>query len=938
MILTEQKISPTNIKNIEEEGGQSAQLTKEEESTLDSAATIINSSPPYQDLQATRYQVGLIGNKALGYLKNKLKSEFEFSLFVDALAEIKDSKMVLDGLKVALQKIDGSASSHFMQTIQRLIFSIRSQNPQDPRLQEISHQLIEFKKTGSANPFSIKFLYIPIALTGTDEAKTFIKEETDQGNVDSYSAKKVQTYLTDLLNVSPYDVELGTHAKDILELKKQKLYEPILKKPLIENTKLWKKKTEVVEEQPEEESIDKPHIFRKTVKNINTENKPNTLVMGIKPAEVLPPDFVNLFSQLEQVYNEHPQTADYVRTAERLLGIESNLQRSLEAALFIDWKLFCTGAIAGNPSLEYMFGEKEWADWVTARLAAKSYGRNSLTVEFISFIHSCLSKRTNPDIGGGLRTAEVMGGDHTNPATPLTFTDEQIKAIEENPLLSFEQKGEDPRVGHIIYPAASSQVVVDSLSPETKVYFKEVPDNILPNTKKLVGCLLTDMCNWYNKERKKLHDPYKLAAELQQKLISIHPFKDANGRVSRLLMNWSLENDGVSPSILFDPNADIFSSAEEWSGEVKTGSEMFHAKEDKRKQLEAIGYNNVVELMGLSDLKTFYDLIYRQIARAPRIPKDGETIDQGAYEDFINQFQEEYRRFQREFCKTRGNDYSGRVINYPQGNLIPRSYLDLIALTPKDILAYQAYIRDNFFTDTIVYRGASSIREITEPDVVRMFEHYIGLGASYKALEEAYLDATSIGNINSRAIVSSLESYNQLMINSYFAKHHSDKISADPALSPQLATLIEVHKSAENLQKLSDSPFTSTSLSVDASKKWAQTNTFISNRKNGVFFTVKAPAFGGILAFGKGDTDRSDLPGLAGLFLRFSGEHELMLPGGINPCSIETLEVYGKDRNLVFTAKRDQTKDGVFLNITDIQNNLGRRYKLNPKTNRFELV
>jgi Fic family protein len=58
---------------------------------------------------------------------------------------------------------------------------------------------------------------------------------------------------------------------------------------------------------------------------------------------------------------------------------------------------------------------------------------------------------------------------------------------------------------------------------------------------------------WIKQERKKYH-PIKFAALLHLKFVTIHPFIDGNGRVSRLLMNLALIQDGhllaIIPPIL----------------------------------------------------------------------------------------------------------------------------------------------------------------------------------------------------------------------------------------------------------------------------------------------------------------------------------------------------------------------------------------------------
>ncbi len=55
--------------------------------------------------------------------------------------------------------------------------------------------------------------------------------------------------------------------------------------------------------------------------------------------------------------------------------------------------------------------------------------------------------------------------------------------------------------------------------------------------------LLEESIRWYHKNKKKLH-PIELAALVHLKFVSIHPFTDGNGRISRLLMNFILNKHG----------------------------------------------------------------------------------------------------------------------------------------------------------------------------------------------------------------------------------------------------------------------------------------------------------------------------------------------------------------------------------------------------------
>lgn len=57
-----------------------------------------------------------------------------------------------------------------------------------------------------------------------------------------------------------------------------------------------------------------------------------------------------------------------------------------------------------------------------------------------------------------------------------------------------------------------------------------------------IDVLLKEFFDWYNKEKKNIH-PVELAALVHLKFVTIHPFSDGNGRISRLIMNFILKDN-----------------------------------------------------------------------------------------------------------------------------------------------------------------------------------------------------------------------------------------------------------------------------------------------------------------------------------------------------------------------------------------------------------
>ncbi|MBS3098667.1 Fic family protein [Candidatus Pacearchaeota archaeon] len=66
-------------------------------------------------------------------------------------------------------------------------------------------------------------------------------------------------------------------------------------------------------------------------------------------------------------------------------------------------------------------------------------------------------------------------------------------------------------------------------------------DVSFPDAKK-VPQLMGNLVYWYEQNKKKLH-PFELAIIFSVKFVSIHPFVDGNGRMSRLLMNYLLQRN-----------------------------------------------------------------------------------------------------------------------------------------------------------------------------------------------------------------------------------------------------------------------------------------------------------------------------------------------------------------------------------------------------------
>lgn len=73
----------------------------------------------------------------------------------------------------------------------------------------------------------------------------------------------------------------------------------------------------------------------------------------------------------------------------------------------------------------------------------------------------------------------------------------------------------------------------------------DLSEHVYPS-KDRVPELMNDLMKWYDANRAKLH-PAILAADLHAIFVAIHPFRDGNGRVGRLLANTVLIQNGFLP-------------------------------------------------------------------------------------------------------------------------------------------------------------------------------------------------------------------------------------------------------------------------------------------------------------------------------------------------------------------------------------------------------
>ena len=84
---------------------------------------------------------------------------------------------------------------------------------------------------------------------------------------------------------------------------------------------------------------------------------------------------------------------------------------------------------------------------------------------------------------------------------------------------------------HLTKPDISGKIRKYQVAISGSKFMPPAPVEVYP--------MMTDFVKWYNKNKNKIH-PVELTALAHLKFVTIHPFGDGNGRITRLIMNFIL--------------------------------------------------------------------------------------------------------------------------------------------------------------------------------------------------------------------------------------------------------------------------------------------------------------------------------------------------------------------------------------------------------------
>lgn len=686
-------------------------------------------------------------------------------------------------------------------------------------------------------------------------------------------------------------------------------------------------------------------LIRKVFETISRQGDPKTTNIAtaiVSQATQIDNQLRNILPDIQE--HEKEQIRAEVRKTEIKLGINTPAQRALEASLFIDKPFMDIAQLREDEHPEEMFGIKAWKGWVEARLAAEEIKRE-LTSEDIRHLHVLMTQGLAPNLRGRVRNNISFGRDYVVKGAPITFTQEQIDAINQNPLLTISFTDDAQRQGYILYPTSTDQISYDKCLATLPVEAREeiIYDPMADANDKLVRALLENFLKHFNSPIPTSRtEVIAKAADLQREFVSIHVFGDGNGRLSKLLMNAYLKKAGIDPAILENGEQDLLYSKDTWEKQVEEGIIQYS---EYRKKVDQ-GKESPREVFFANEYIEFFDMVYRR-HHALLLPENPLIHEE--YRKYLENIQNEYKQFvdfiqQRDIPQIQTGETSVEHV----GGLISQEYIEMWGDTRPEI---QDAIRKRFYHQAEIYRGglAAEIGDIH--DVLTVFTQPTALDSSYRLLNRAGLHSMSLQALSTEEAKRVLSELNDIIISDFYQRRApnelnnlggleasikelygkiSDSVAETRALEAlrkgeYLAFLMLSHQQVYTSEDLAyaGSPGVSTALDEDVAVKFGTPTTDQYNEnfirdKLGIVVSALLPKGGTYYLPTGGSTPIMKDTMYQSLFR----EREFIVPGAIDPNSITSVTVYNQEEKILAKA----TREGSTITLRDYQKNISERY------------
>ncbi len=293
----------------------------------------------------------------------------------------------------------------------------------------------------------------------------------------------------------------------------------------------------------------------------------------------------------------------------------------------------------------------------------------------------------------------------------------------------------------------------------------------------------------------KLDEYLNIVADFQRDLVSIHPFRNGNGRSTREFgLNYLLMKEGLPPVRMVDPNSDIYRSAAQWRNDVKEGMiasdnliddlierekmglrignspELLYPGRIPATKLKVKKGTKITDTDGVEYIPSQYygEVIKRMIKEDPSFKGALDKNPTEAWAQINTKVKEVFQKNNMHYHHAKNG------LERLEINMIDEDFIELYGKSSFDNKELFDFKMKTWYKDDIVWRGlASKNAEKTEPEIINMFKNLNNHMASNSVLRKR---AGSPENIK-KAAVEDFKKYNNDIYDDgliKMAKDHSE--------------------------------------------------------------------------------------------------------------------------------------------------------------------
>lgn len=532
----------------------------------------------------------------------------------------------------------------------------------------------------------------------------------------------------------------------------------------------------------------------------------------------------------KSIFQKLPYYASYQEIKDDVVHLDTRIESKLDSLQLVDFQhatertakaIFGTRAIS-RTNTENKYGANTFKDYKTARKYLESTDEISLTN--LLKAHQ-LTTQSSPDSQPGILRNFGMLGNET-----IGLTKKQVDEINNNTYTRFKVHSRDNGLlqGLIEYPDAAMvkpgvYKILENNNPDLvkklKAFNRNSGDLFSEEgaslTKELIKTLVTERIKRFNLSLKHLDkinkndqrdELIKLVAEFQRDLVSIHPFADGNGRLSRLYCLYiPLIKHGIAPPWLKNPDDDITVSMEEWIGEIKNGitaTERLYRDLGDRLHLNLAIENSpewlaplitpllIEELNNMSSEGKSEDFVPVLLSETDRtqprdllafmdvlFSKDAESRNQFIKSPTVtfHKIIDAYKKFRQ---KNQAENFNG----IRRLHLVDRDAAELLHHPQSSIPDnYRAKLNSWYKTDELVWRGLATPLEsgkVTEKEIIDIFRKPSDRLASNAAIAKSFKNPSSKNLVN--AARDDFGRYNMDLVNNRISRIANSHVSVGP--------------------------------------------------------------------------------------------------------------------------------------------------------------